>query len=61
MGSSDPANLTMVREGMALVAPGAGPPCDDERLGEAELDARSARRGVWGPGLGYDLIPPKRR
>ncbi|MCP9774927.1 thermonuclease family protein [Cyanobium sp. WAJ14-Wanaka] len=57
-GNPVPVNLTLVRDGDAFVYRRYWSHCDQESYGEAELSARSFRRGVWGAGLGEGLALP---
>jgi endonuclease YncB( thermonuclease family) len=51
-------NQAMVGSGMAFVYWQYISGCDRNTYARLEQQARSQKLGVWGPQLGYDLIPP---
>ena len=48
-GTSQPVNLTLVEQGLALWDHRPGSLCDRQRYSQAERAARRRRLGQWGP------------
>jgi endonuclease YncB( thermonuclease family) len=58
MGANERANVAMLRSGLAFTDRQTGGNCNDAVWRETEETAKVAKRGVWGSGLGYDLMMP---
>jgi endonuclease YncB( thermonuclease family) len=55
-GTTEPINLILVRDGMALLDRNASALCNRDTYREAEMIARTRKLGLWGEAAGTDPI-----